>query len=63
VFGPIGRRRSWWYTYRCATCGAYLFGRARDLDTVTGERRAGCGHKVRIVAARIYSQPATEVGA
>jgi hypothetical protein len=57
VFGPVGRRKSWWYTYRCATCGAYLFGRARDLDAVIGERRAGCGHKVQIMAARIYTQP------
>lgn len=57
VFSPVGRRRSWWYTYRCRDCGAYLFGRAQSLDAVTGERRAGCGHRVQIVAARIYSQP------
>jgi DNA-directed RNA polymerase subunit RPC12/RpoP len=57
VFGPIGRRRFWWYTYRCRTCGAYLFGRARSLDAVTGERRAACGHRVQIMAARIYTQP------
>lgn len=57
VFGPVGRRTSWWYTYRCSSCGAYLFGRARDLDSVTRERLAGCGHQVRIVAARIYTQP------
>lgn len=58
VFGPVGRRKSWWYTYRCGACGAYLFGWAKSLDNVTGERRAGCGHRVRVMAARIYSQPA-----
>jgi hypothetical protein len=57
VFGPVGRRRSWWYTYKCRVCGAYLFGRAKSLDAVTGERKAGCGHRVQIMAARIYSQP------
>lgn len=57
VFGPVGRRRTWWYTYRCRICGAYLFGRAKTLDAVTGERKAGCGHRVQIMAARIYSQP------
>ena len=57
VFGPVGRRRYWWYTYRCRTCGAHLFGRARSLDDVTGERKAGCGHRVQVMAARIYSQP------
>jgi hypothetical protein len=56
VFGPAGRRRSWWYTYRCRTCGVYLFGRAPSLDGVTGERRAGCGHRVNVMAARIYGQ-------
>jgi hypothetical protein len=57
VFGPIGRRRFWWYTYRCRPCGAYLFGRARSLDAVAGERRAACGHREQIMAARIYTQP------
>ena len=57
VFGPLGRRRTWWYTYRCRICGAYLFGRAKTLDAVAGERKAGCGHHVQIMAARIYSQP------
>jgi hypothetical protein len=57
VFGPVGRRRYWWYTYTCRTCGAHLFGRARSLDDVTGERKAGCGHRVQVMAARIYSQP------
>jgi hypothetical protein len=63
VFGPVGRRKSWWYTYRCSVCSAYLFGRARSLDAVTGQRRAGCGHRVQIVAARIYSQPEPGVAA
>jgi hypothetical protein len=63
VFGPVGRRKFWWYTYRCRTCGAYLFGRAKTLDAVTGERRAACGHRVQIMAARIYSQPEPEAAA
>ena len=57
VFPPFGRRKGWAYTYRCKICGAYLFGRARSLDAVTGERKAGCGHRVQVMAARIYSQP------
>ena len=57
VFPPFGKRRGWAYTYGCRTCGAYLFGRARTLDAVTGERKAGCGHRVQVMAARIYSQP------
>jgi hypothetical protein len=57
VFGPVGRRKSWWFTFRCPTCGAYLFGRAAMLDTVTRERKATCGHRVKVVAARIYTQP------
>jgi DNA-directed RNA polymerase subunit RPC12/RpoP len=63
VFGPVGRRRFWWYTYRCKTCGAHLFGRAKSLDAVTGERRAGCGHRGMVMAARIYSQPEPGVAA
>jgi hypothetical protein len=57
VFGPVGRRRYWWFTFRCKTCGAHLFGRAPSLDAVAGERRAGCGHRVHVMAARIYTQP------
>ena len=57
VFPPIGRRKLWAYTYKCRTCGAYLFGRAKTLDAVTGERKALCGHRVQVMAARIYSQP------
>jgi hypothetical protein len=57
VFGPVGRRRSWWFTFRCPSCAAYLFGRAATLDAVTKERRVSCGHRVKVVAARIYSQP------
>lgn len=63
VFGPVGRRRFWWYTYRCRICGAHLFGRARSLEDVTGERRAGCGHRVQVMAARIYTQPEPEAAA
>lgn len=54
VFGPVGRRHWWWYTFRCKTCGTHQFGRAKTLDAVTGVRRAGCGHRVNVMAARIY---------
>jgi hypothetical protein len=54
VYAPLGRRRYWWYSYRCRACGAYLLGRAKTLETVTGVRRAGCGHQVDVMAARIY---------
>ena len=57
VFGPVGRRRCWWYTFKCRVCGAYQFGRAKYLEDVTGERKTGCGHRVNVVAARIYTQP------
>ena len=58
VYAPLGRRRYWWYAYCCRTCGAYQFGRAKTLDTVTGVRRAGCGHQVSVMAARIYGSAA-----
>ena len=58
VYAPLGRRRWWWYAYRCRTCGAHQFGRSKDLDTVTGVRRAGCGHQVHVMAARIYGTTA-----
>jgi hypothetical protein len=57
LYEPIGRRRWWWYSYRCPTCGAYQLGRAKGLDGVTGERRAGCGHWIRVNVARVYGQP------
>lgn len=56
VFGPAGRRSWWWFTFRCKTCGAHQFGRAKSLDSVPGERRASCGHKVVVMAARVYLQ-------
>lgn len=59
LYAPAGRRRWWWYSYKCGTCGAYQLGRARDLESVTGERRAGCGHPVSIVIARTYGTPET----
>ena len=58
VFGPAGRRRCWRYMCRCRTCGAHLSGRARSPGDVTGERTAGRGHRVPVMAARMYSQPA-----
>jgi DNA-directed RNA polymerase subunit RPC12/RpoP len=57
VYAPLGRRRYWWYAYRCRTCGAHQFGRAKSLDAVTGVRRASCGHQVSVMAARIYTSP------
>jgi hypothetical protein len=57
LYAPAGRRKWWWYSYRCATCGTYQLGRARELEDVTGERRAGCGHLVSIVIARTYGTP------
>lgn len=54
LFVPSGRRRWWWYWYTCRTCGAYQLGRARQLADVTGARRGGCGHWVRIAVARVY---------
>src|SRR5580692_9930418 len=57
LYAPAGRRRWWWYSYRCGTCGTYQLGRARELSDVTGERRAGCGHLVSIVIARTYGTP------
>lgn len=55
VYAPLARRRWWWYAYRCRTCGAHQFGRAKTLDRVAGVRRAGCGHQVSVMAARIYT--------
>jgi hypothetical protein len=57
LYVPLGRRRWWWYSYRCPACGAYQLGRAKSLDEVTGDRRAGCGHKIRVNVARVYGQP------
>ena len=57
VFAPQGRRRYWWFTYCCGTCQAHHFGRSPDLDSVSGERRARCGHRVFVTAARVYGTP------
>ena len=57
MFGPAGRRRCWWSAYGCRTCGAHLSGRARSPGDVTGERTAGRGHWVPVMAARMYSRP------
>jgi hypothetical protein len=54
LYEPAGRRRLWWYSYKCTECGTYQLGRARELDKVTGTRKAGCGHQVEIVIARTY---------
>jgi hypothetical protein len=55
---PFGRRRWCWYSYSCRTCGAHQLGRTPRLEDVAGVRKAGCGHKVNIVIARIYGQGA-----
>jgi hypothetical protein len=57
LFAPTGHRTQWWYSHRCRDCGTYQLGRARQLDQVTGIRRAGCGHLVEIVIARTYGGP------
>jgi predicted SprT family Zn-dependent metalloprotease len=54
LYLPAGRRRWHWYSYSCRTCGQHQLGRARQLEDVAGERRAGCGHRVKIVIARAY---------
>jgi hypothetical protein len=63
AYEPLGRRRYWWYSYRCPHCAAYQLGRAASLDKVTGERRAGCGHKITVTIARTYTQPRPETAA
>jgi hypothetical protein len=57
LYAPSGRRTQWWYSYRCAECGTWQLGRARQIDRVTGPRKAGCGHPVEIVVARVYRSP------
>ena len=57
VLGPAGRRRRWWSACRYRTRGAHLSGRARSPGDVTGERTAGRGRRVPVMAARTDSQP------
>ena len=56
LYRPAGRRKWWWYTYSCRTCGRHQLGRARELEQVAGVRKAGCGHRVSITIARVYGQ-------
>lgn len=56
LFAPSGRRKWWWYTYRCRQCGTHQFGRGRTLEDVAGIRRASCGHQVSVLIARTYGQ-------
>jgi hypothetical protein len=58
VYAPLGRRRWRWYAYRCRTCGAYQFGRAKTLDAVIRVRRADCGHEVSVMIVRTYGTAA-----
>jgi hypothetical protein len=58
LFPPSGRRTWHHYWYSCRTCGAYQLGRAPRLEDVAGVRRAGCGHRVNVVIARVYGQSA-----
>jgi DNA-directed RNA polymerase subunit RPC12/RpoP len=57
IIAPFRRRRGWTYTYPCGTCGANLVGWAKTLDAIPGERRAGCGHRVQVMAVMIHNQP------
>ena len=54
LYLPFGRRTWHWYAYRCPACGAHQLGRSRHLEDVAGPRRAGCGHRLNVVVARIY---------
>ena len=58
LYMPAGRRTWHWYAYNCRVCGRYQLGRARHLDDVAGNRRAGCGHRVNVVIARVYGTAA-----
>ncbi len=57
VYAPTAERTHWWYCYPCRVCGGWFFGRARDIDSVTSPRRAGCGHWASVMIARIYGSP------
>lgn len=57
LYEPVGRRTWWWYSYRCPHCRQYQLGRAKCIERVPGERRAGCGHPIRVNVARVYGQP------
>ena len=52
VYAPTRRRRLWWYTYNCPTCGEHQFGKARDQADVPGARRGRCGHRLEVVVTR-----------
>jgi hypothetical protein len=56
LWAPAGRRRLWVYSYKCAECGTYQFGRRRDLASVTEIRRSGCGHLIEVIIARVYGR-------
>jgi len=58
LFPPAGRRRWHHYWYRCPVCRVHQLGRAPRLEDVAGVRRAGCGHRIAVVVARIYGQAA-----
>lgn len=54
LFEPTGRRTQWWFTGRCLRCGCTSFGRVKHEDDADAVRRVSCGHKVRIIVARVY---------
>ena len=57
AYQPLGRRTWVAYSYPCHACHTWHLGRARTLDKVTGSRRAGCGHWVTVMIARLYGHP------
>ena len=54
LYEPDLRRKWCWYSYRCGECGSYQLGRAATIEDATGRRRAGCGHWVTVMIARVY---------
>jgi len=60
LFEPAGRRTQWWFTGRCLRCGGTSFGRVKLEEDAEGVRRVSCGHKVRIIVARVYRLPSQE---
>jgi hypothetical protein len=56
AYAPLGRRTWWWYSFPCRVCHTWHLGRARELDQVTGRRRAECGHWVYVMVARVYGR-------
>lgn len=54
IFAPAGKRTCWWATFRCPRCADSHFARARSAEDIVGPRRAGCGRRIVLIAARTY---------